>query len=151
MLEAAQHLLKRSSVPSSRLLCLRPAVPERQLPATPAVRPLFSESTELTLRRLRRRLTPAQTLIIYVCLLRSYHRDNIELEPCITITVTIGYFHHFTENFCPLELCQTSATTITDWPAESAHNTSAAMKKTRMSKLEKVFTSGILILLWKQR
>ena len=56
-LEAAQHLLKRSSPPSSRLLFLPrsgaaslPDVPERPLPATPAVGTLSSESTVPTPR-----------------------------------------------------------------------------------------------------
>ena len=68
-LQAVQHLLKRSSLPSSRLLCLPlisaailPAVPERQLLATPDVEPLASESAVLTLRRLLLRLTRAQTV-----------------------------------------------------------------------------------------
>ena len=59
-LQTTQHLLKRSSMPSSRLLCLSlsgaaslPAVLERPLPATPDVGPLFSESTVHTLWRLR--------------------------------------------------------------------------------------------------
>ena len=54
------RLFKRSSLPSSRLLCLalsgassRPTVLERPLPATPAVGPLSSESAVPTLRRLR--------------------------------------------------------------------------------------------------
>ena len=58
-LQAAQHLLKRLSLPSSRLLCLSlsgaailPAVPERPLPAASDVGPLASESAVLTLRRL---------------------------------------------------------------------------------------------------
>ena len=53
------RLLKRSSLPSSRLLCLPlsgaaslPAVLERLLPATPAVGPLSSDSSVSTLRRL---------------------------------------------------------------------------------------------------
>ena len=44
-----------------------PGCAERPLPATPAVGPLSSESTLTTLRRFRRRLTPAQTAP--VCLL----------------------------------------------------------------------------------
>ena len=45
------------------LLPALPAVPEKPLPATPAEGPLSSKSTVSvpTLRRLRRRLTPAQT------------------------------------------------------------------------------------------
>ena len=46
----------------------RPAVPERQLPATPAVGPLSSESTVPMLRWLWRYLTPAQTASLFVCL-----------------------------------------------------------------------------------
>ena len=42
----------------------RPAVPERQLPATPAVGPLSSESTVQMLRWLWRYLTPAQTVLV---------------------------------------------------------------------------------------
>ena len=68
-LQAAQHLLKRSSLPSSRLLCLPlsgAAIPlavlERPLPATIDVGPLASESAVPTLRRLRLRLTRAQTV-----------------------------------------------------------------------------------------
>ena len=68
-LQATQHPLKRLSLPSSRLLCLPlsgaailPAVPERPLPATPDVGPLASESAVPTLRRLRLRLTRAQTV-----------------------------------------------------------------------------------------
>ena len=67
--QAAQHLLKWPSLPSSHLLCLLlsgaaslPTVPERSLPATPAVGALSSESTVHTLQRLRLRLTPAQTV-----------------------------------------------------------------------------------------
>ena len=67
-LQATQHLLKRQSLPSSRLPCLPlsgaaslPTVPERPLPASPAVRPLSSESAVSALQRLRLRLTSAQT------------------------------------------------------------------------------------------
>ena len=44
----------------------RPTVPERQLPATPAIRPLSSESIVPMLLRLQRRrcLTPAQTVLV---------------------------------------------------------------------------------------
>ena len=42
----------------------RPAVPERQHPATPAVGPLSSETLVPKLRRLRRCLTPAQTVLV---------------------------------------------------------------------------------------
>ena len=45
----------------------RPAVPERQLPATPAVGPLSSESTVPMLRRLWRCPTPAQTVLLCLC------------------------------------------------------------------------------------
>ena len=69
-LEAARHLFNRSSLPSLRLLCptpqRRPAVPERQLPAKPAIRPLSTESTVPMLRWLLRCLTPAQTVYLPV-------------------------------------------------------------------------------------
>ena len=71
-LQAARHL-KQSSLPSSRLLCLPhsgaaslPAVPERPHPTKSALGPISSEPTVLVLRRLRRRLKPAQT--VPVCL-----------------------------------------------------------------------------------
>ena len=64
-LEAAQHLPKRLSLPSSRLLGLPSAVPDRPLPATPVVGSLSSESTVQTLRWLRRLLTFAQTVPVW--------------------------------------------------------------------------------------
>ena len=53
----------------------RPAVPERQLPATPAIGPLSSESIVLMLRRLRRCLTPAQTVLVCLWCPTSSARD----------------------------------------------------------------------------
>ena len=61
-LEAAQHLLKRPSLPSSRLLCLPLTCNRLCREATPAVGPLSSDSTVPTLRRLRRFLAPARTV-----------------------------------------------------------------------------------------
>ena len=68
-LEAAQHLLKRSSLPAAPTPQRRPAVPERQLLATPAVGPLLSESNMPMLRQLRRCLTSAITKTVRGCLL----------------------------------------------------------------------------------
>ena len=53
----------------------RPAVPERQLPATPAVGTLSSESTVPMLRRLRRCHTPAQTVLVCLWCPTSSARD----------------------------------------------------------------------------
>ena len=65
VLEAAQHLLRRSSLP---YCCACPSAgrAERPPPAAPAEGPRSSDSTVPTLRRLRRRLAPART--VPVCL-----------------------------------------------------------------------------------
>ena len=69
---------ERLSLPSSCLLCLPlsraaslQAVPERPLPATPAVGLLASESTMPTMLRLLRCLTPAQPVPILLWCLKS--------------------------------------------------------------------------------
>ena len=84
-LQAAQHLLKRQSLPSSRLLCLPlsgaanlPTVPERPLLASPAVGPLPSELALPALQRLRLRLTPAQT--VPICLWCPTSRASTRLS-----------------------------------------------------------------------
>ena len=85
-LEAAQHLLKRSSLPAAPTSQRGPAVPESQLPATPAVGPLLSESNVPMLRRLRRCLTSSKT--VRGCLLCQTSLSSCSAAPVISTAST---------------------------------------------------------------